>query len=80
MTLLTGFPFTEENFDTPTLFLHGSKSDYLSAANLPIIKKFFPQAVTQSIDDASHWLHVERPDEVAKAIQGFLEESTDPTI
>ena len=76
MTLLTGFPFNEENFDVPTLFLHGSKSDYLSAADLPIIKKFFPQAVTQSIDDASHWLHVERPTEVARAIQGFLKKST----
>ena len=48
--------------------------------DLPIIKKFFPQAVTQSIDNASHWLHVERPDEVATAIQGFFEESTESTI
>ena len=76
MALLTGFPFNEENFDVPTLFLNGSKSDYLSAADLPIIKKFFPQAVTLSIDDASHWLHVERPNEVARAIQGFLNKST----
>ena len=76
MTLLTGFPFNEETFDVPTLSLHGSKSDYLSAADLPIIKKVFPQAMAQSINDASHWLHVERPDEVARAIQGFLKKST----
>ena len=80
MTLLTGFPFKEENFDAPTLFLCGSQSDYVSMVDLPIIKKFFPQAVTQSIDNASHWLHVERPDEVATAIQGFFEESTESTI
>ena len=80
MTLLTGFPFKEENFDAPTLFLCGSQSDYVSVVDLPIIKRFFPQAVTQSIDNASHWLHVERPDEVATAIQGFFEESTESTI
>ncbi|KAJ3123959.1 hypothetical protein HK098_001548 [Nowakowskiella sp. JEL0407] len=41
-------------FDKPTLFVRGSRSDYIQAGDEELIKRYFPQAVIREIE-AGHW-------------------------
>lgn len=52
-----------ESYNGPTLFLKGSRSEYVSDADTPQIKKHFPKAEIETIDNAGHWLHAENPDQ-----------------
>ncbi len=49
------------NYDGPTLFLKGDKSEYVVAADLPEIRRHFPNAELDTIENAGHWLHAENP-------------------
>ena len=46
-------------FTKPTLFLRGSKSSYILDIDIPEIKKHFPEALIDTIDNAGHWVHAE---------------------
>ena len=50
-----------DHYDGPTLFLRGSKSEYVVENDLPEIKRHFPQAQLGTIENAGHWLHAENP-------------------
>lgn len=54
------------------LFLHGGGSDYVPESALPEIEDRFPNARIETIAGAGHWLHAERPDDVAAALRRFL--------
>ncbi|TXD82278.1 alpha/beta fold hydrolase [Subsaximicrobium wynnwilliamsii] len=60
------------NFDKPTLFLRGDKSEYVMPSDETIIKQHFPQAKIETIGNAGHWLHAENPDDFYDAVQDFL--------
>lgn len=60
-------------FDRPTLFLGGSRSDYLRPEDLPLIQQAFPQARARWIPDAGHWLHADQPEAVETALRRFLQ-------
>ena len=63
---ITGFPI---------LFIRGDQSNYIKDEDLPDIKCIFPYAEFVSIPNAGHWLHVEQPELLVKAIkEGILEE------
>jgi esterase len=49
----------------PVIFLKGSNSNYISAANVADIRKVFPAAEFIVINGAGHWIHADKPDEVA---------------
>ena len=59
-------------FTGPTLFLRGSKSEYIRAAGEPAIPEFFPRAELQTIEGAGHWLHADAPDEFVRRVGEFL--------
>jgi pimeloyl-ACP methyl ester carboxylesterase len=44
-----------------TLFLRGSKSDYILDEDFDTILHHFPKAKIHTISEAGHWLHVENP-------------------
>ncbi len=48
-------------FNGPTLFLRGSKSDYIKDEDFDRIKTHFPNAELDTIADAGHWVHAENP-------------------
>lgn len=48
-------------FKGPTLFLRGSRSEYIHESDTPSIKKHFPNASIMTIANAGHWLHAENP-------------------
>lgn len=65
-------PVTGEPFDKPTLFVRGSRSDYIADADFPLIKTLFPQAEIITIEAAGHWVHADQPVKLLKIVQQFL--------
>lgn len=59
-------------YDGPVLFLAGAQSDYITSEHEPIIRKFFPQARMESVANAGHWVHADRPEFVVQAVRDFL--------
>ena len=70
---ITGWPGIEAEAGHPTLFLSGSKSDYVQPQARPAIKRLFPAARFARIPQAGHWLHAERPREFEAAVRAFLD-------
>lgn len=56
----------------PTCFLHGTRSDYVTEAALPVIRAHFPAATLQGIEGAGHWVYAERPETFLEALWSFL--------
>ena len=50
------------SFNKPTLFLRGSKSDYILDTDLTLINTHFPNNQLKTVSNASHWLHAENPE------------------
>ncbi len=73
MGQLTGWPGGGTPFTGPALFLHGSNSPYVRAEGKAAIRKLFPQAEIACLSGAGHWLHAEKPAEVAGRVAAFLD-------
>lgn len=56
----------------PTLFIRGSKSEYICATGEPSIPELFPRATISTIPDAGHWLHADNPEEFTRLVREFL--------
>ncbi|KAI0044287.1 alpha/beta-hydrolase [Auriscalpium vulgare] len=54
-----------------TLFIKGSKSNYINKNNLPLAKQFFPN-MSIEILEAGHWVHAEKPNEFRKMVTDFV--------
>lgn len=74
MPAIQGFPeqLLDGQFDGPTLFLGGKKSDYIRSEHRAVIKRNFPQARVAYIPGAGHWLHAEKPDAFTRNATAFL--------
>ena len=59
-------------FVKPALFLRGGKSNFITAADEPMIRQLFPQAEMQTIDAAAHWVHADKPEEFTSRVLNFL--------
>jgi esterase len=55
-----------------TLCIHGAKSNYVDEENLDIFRKYFTNISFKKIENAGHWLHVEKPELFYATISGFL--------
>ncbi len=58
--------------DTPTLFIKGGDSNYLTVEHQPQVQAQFSQAKAHVIANTGHWLHAEKPTEVLRAIRKFI--------
>lgn len=59
-------------FLKPALFIRGGKSDYISAEDkLYGIPPLFPNSQVETIVNAGHWVHAEKPDEVFELVRAF---------
>ncbi|WP_216934137.1 alpha/beta fold hydrolase [Acinetobacter sp. BY484] len=62
-----------EKINQPALFLRGGNSFYISKPeHFEAIGEQFSQAKIEVIENTGHWLHGEKPDEVIKHMQTFL--------
>lgn len=59
-------------FDKPTLFVRGSRSQYIQGSDLPLIRSLFPQARVETIEGAGHWVHADKPQELLALLRAFL--------
>ncbi len=62
----------DHTFPGPVLFLKGEDSHYLQTAELPGIRKLFPEAEMLTIPKAGHWIHADNPPEFYNATIKFL--------
>lgn len=60
-------------FDGPTAFLRGGRSDYVRDSHLPVIRRYFPAATLDTVEDAGHWVHAEKPEDFVRYTRDFLE-------
>ncbi|RTZ15372.1 alpha/beta fold hydrolase [Vibrio aquaticus] len=58
--------------DTPTLFIKGGDSDYLTAEHQSDVQQQFTHAKAHVIANTGHWLHAEKPAEVLRSIRKFI--------
>ncbi|XP_037671163.1 protein ABHD11 isoform X2 [Choloepus didactylus] len=69
---IMAFPPLQDAYPGPTLFLLGGNSQYVHPSHHPEIRRLFPQAQMQTVPDAGHWIHADRPQDFVAAIRGFL--------
>jgi len=55
----------------PSLFIRGTESDYLVDDDVALVKRFFPDAEFRAVK-AGHWLHAEKPAQIAELCEDFL--------
>ncbi len=59
-------------FTGPTLFIKGELSPYIQEKHRETIERLFPNANLKVIQNASHWLHAEKPVAFNKLVEKFL--------
>ncbi len=59
--------------ETPTLFIRGINSNYVTDDDIMEIRKYFFNSRVESIGNAGHWLHAEQPEAFINTILEFLE-------
>ncbi|KAM5262228.1 sn-1-specific diacylglycerol lipase ABHD11 [Hipposideros larvatus] len=69
---ILAFPLCQESYRGPTLFLLGGNSEFVHPSHYPEIRRLFPRAQMQTVPNAGHWIHADRPQDFMAAIRGFL--------
>ena len=64
---------TSVKFKKPTLFIKGGASDYILLEDFDQIRYNFPNAEIITIENASHWVHVEAAEKFYQLSSGFAE-------
>jgi esterase len=59
-------------FRKPTLFVRGGASNYIKDTDFDVISKLFPNYTIQTIEDAGHWVHAEKPKELLTVLKDFM--------
>jgi len=62
----------ERPYEDPALFVRGGASDYVADEDTSDIHKLFPGATIETIEGAGHWVHADRPEELAQVVTSFL--------
>lgn len=71
-TILNEYSVDLSKIVCPTLFVKGEKSPYLSQKDFDNIATQLKNVRFETILDASHWLHAEKPDEFVAILREFL--------
>ncbi|XP_048225185.1 protein ABHD11 isoform X2 [Perognathus longimembris pacificus] len=66
------FPPQQQAYPGPALFLLGGNSEFVQPSHHPEIRRLFPQAQMQTVPNAGHWVHADRPQDFMAAIRSFL--------
>lgn len=67
-----GWPFQDEQFDGPALFIAGGDSPYIGSGDVDAIGRHFPHYDLKTIPDVGHWLHVENRAVFLELVTSFL--------
>ncbi len=61
-----------KSFGGETLFINGSKSDYIRNTDHELILSHFPKAQFETVNGSGHWVHAEKPQEITSLLTKFL--------
>jgi len=61
----------EGTFDKPTLFIRGSRSNYVLDSDRPRIKEIFPKSSFITME-TGHWVQAEKPTEFVEVVMQWL--------
>jgi len=61
-------------FNGPTLFVRGGQSGYIIEEDIPAIKKSFNNMDMVTIEEGTHWVHADAPDDFYEHVSRFLKE------
>ena len=70
--ILNKFEADLTKISCPTLFIKGEKSPYLSQSDFDNIKSKIKEVDFKIINDATHWLHAEKPNEFVEIINDYV--------
>jgi len=72
---ISGWPTGLEGhqYDGPTLFIYGGKSDYVQQDHRDTIAAYFPRVQYAEVAEAGHWVHAERLDDFLAALSPFVD-------
>ena len=81
MGTIGSFPAALEGsrYDGPVTVINGERSDYVSSADHPLFRAYFPHVRFTTVADAGHWLHADQPDAFVAAVREALEPTPDAT-
>ena len=60
------------SYTNTTLFIRGEKSNYIQDADLNLIHSIFKNSRLETIAEAGHWLHAEKPQEFYDITMNYL--------
>jgi pimeloyl-ACP methyl ester carboxylesterase len=69
---ISEYSIAKGQFNKETLFIAGSKSDYIVQDYFSQIKAKFPAYELEVIEGAGHWVHAEKMSEFSKVVLNFL--------
>lgn len=61
-----------QQFTNPALFIYGGKSNYMKESDFGRVRSLFPNCSFTKIEDAGHYLHVQKQSEFLAALNPFL--------
>ncbi|MFQ3575851.1 MAG: alpha/beta fold hydrolase, partial [Cytophagales bacterium] len=61
-----------QKFRKPTLFVKGSKSNYIKDDDAIMMKWIFPLSNLVEVENSGHWVHVDQPDKLLEVVSEFL--------
>lgn len=59
-------------YNQPVLFIKGGRSPYIKDEDWPEIRRLFPKAELQTIEQSGHWVHTEQPEAFLRIVDSFL--------
>ncbi|MDR0969956.1 MAG: alpha/beta hydrolase [Lentimicrobiaceae bacterium] len=59
-------------YEKPTLCLRSETSGFVEQSDFDFLKQFFPNVTLKTIENASHWLHVDQPEAFMTSCLEFL--------
>ena len=66
--------FYSTRFEKPALFIKGGKSQYIVAEDFRSIRKNFPNVRFKTIEEGTHWVHADEPEEFYQIVKDFVTE------
>ncbi|MCK5902732.1 MAG: alpha/beta fold hydrolase [Cocleimonas sp.] len=69
---IAGFPQQHLSVATPSYFIRGEQSHYISPEDTPLIQSMFKHAQQQTVHHAGHLPHIEQADIFYRSVQAFL--------
>lgn len=58
--------------ETPTLFIRGEKSNYITASDEKDIADRFKHYTIETVANSGHWVHAEQPEAFFNSVMGFI--------